>query len=149
MNIKKQALSKKFLLFFSTNIICFCIILFYRYVNDFEIKIPREEINTVRDLLTREIESIDQKYHVTFCGSYRRGEPSSSDIDILITHPNYVSETYVEEHKQNTSIITPSHSSQNARHLLDKIINKLFDVNFLTDTLAHGDKKFMVNLNYI
>lgn len=44
-----------------------------KYVDDFEAKIPREDVHMMRDLILKEIDSIDNKYHATICGSYRRG----------------------------------------------------------------------------
>ncbi len=42
-----------------------------------------------KDLISKEIEMIDQKYTTTVCGSFRRGADSSGDIDILVTHPRF------------------------------------------------------------
>lgn len=51
----------------------------------------------------------------TICGSYRRGEPDSSDIDVLICPPEGTEEI----------------------HILPKLIEELHDVCFLTDDLTH------------
>jgi DNA polymerase/3'-5' exonuclease PolX len=40
----------------------------------------------VEAILKREISKLDSKYNVTICGSYRRGLPTSGDIDVLLTH---------------------------------------------------------------
>lgn len=50
-------------------------------------------------------------------GSYRRGEESSGDIDVLL-------------------------KSSNAEDCLN-VVNKLKELKYITDTLALGDKKFM------
>ena len=42
-------------------------------MDDFEKQIPRDDMNLIGDLINREIESIDQRYRITLCGSYRRG----------------------------------------------------------------------------
>lgn len=106
-------------------------------------------MDMIKDLVTKEIVSIDSDYHVTMCGSYRRGADASNDIDILVTHPLFVSEEYEREHVNhtNTSRRSPSHSAFNSRSLLDRIISRLFEIKFLTDTLAHGDAKYMVKLD--
>ena len=64
-----------------------------------------------------------------------------------------MSETFESEHKAETKYhrarsLSPNHSRETCRQLLDKIIEKLFEKEFLTDTLSHGDVKFMVNLFY-
>ena len=87
---------------------------------------------------------MDKKYVATVCGSFRRGADSSGDIDLLITHPLYVSGSYVKENeelKSKKDLIV--HSKQSPKPLLDKIVNKLIRMNFITDTLAFGDTKYM------
>ena len=39
------------------------------------------------------IEGIDDEYEARVCGSYRRGATDSGDIDILLTHPGFTSES--------------------------------------------------------
>lgn len=43
----------------------------FRYFNDFEVKIPRSEIEQIEGILIREISALDPDYIVTICGSYR------------------------------------------------------------------------------
>jgi DNA polymerase/3'-5' exonuclease PolX len=93
-----------------------------------------------KDLILKEIEAIDTKYVATICGSFRRGLSASSDIDILITHPNYVSDTEITKSSKSKK----SESKSTARELLEKIINKLTDLKIICDSLAFGDTKFMV-----
>jgi hypothetical protein len=91
---------------------------------------------------------IDDKYIVHMCGSYRRGADFSNDIDILITHPNFISKSYAKAH--NISQDDEKYVIQykaSPRPLMDKIINKLTDLEFLNeDVIAYGDAKFMVNI---
>lgn len=63
------------------------------------------------------------------CGSFRRGATSSGDIDVLLTHPNYTSDS-----KKKTDY-------------LHKVVTKLVDTKYITDTLSHGDTKFMVSIS--
>lgn len=63
------------------------------------------------------------------CNSFKNylpGLPSSGDVDILLTHPNYTSQN---EPKKNPH--------------LKKVVEKLTQVGLITDTLSHGDTKFM------
>jgi len=45
-----------------------------KYVQDFEARIPRQEMDQINELLTQQIKSVDEKFSVTLCGSYRRGK---------------------------------------------------------------------------
>ena len=80
------------------------------------------------------------------------GAQFSNDIDVLITHPNYVSESYEAEHKTehtahgHSHSILPSNSKESSKNLLNNIVEKLFEKQFLTDKLSHGDVKFLVRI---
>lgn len=86
-----------------------------------------------------------KNYIVTFCGSFRRGADSSADIDILLTHNNYVSSGHAKENKDSRNkkdLIIDSEKS--AMELLERVVNKLIDIKFITDTIALGETKYMV-----
>uniref|UniRef100_A0A3B1K3W1 DNA polymerase n=1 Tax=Astyanax mexicanus TaxID=7994 RepID=A0A3B1K3W1_ASTMX len=72
-----------------------------------------------------ELEELDSEYIGTICGSYRRGAESSGDIDILLTHPDFTSE------------------SEKQPKLLHAVVEHLESIGFITDTLSKGDTKFM------
>ena len=57
-----------------------------KYFQDFEERIPRKEIEATEKILRSEIQRLDPDYEITICGSYRRGLPTSGDIDVLLTH---------------------------------------------------------------
>ncbi|XP_058788961.1 DNA polymerase beta-like isoform X2 [Phymastichus coffea] len=99
-----------------------------KYFDDFEKKIPREEIEEIESILKECITEMDNDFLVTICGSYRRGKKESGDIDILLAHPTYTSE--VKNKKKHTS-------------LLKAVIKQLEEENFITDTISHGEFKFM------
>ncbi|KAL4646569.1 DNA polymerase beta [Arapaima gigas] len=73
----------------------------------------------------RELKLLDPEYIGTICGSYRRGAESSGDIDILLTHPNFTSQ------------------SEKQPRLLHAVVEHLESLGFITDTLSKGDTKFM------
>lgn len=97
-----------------------------KHFQDFELRIPRQEISQIEQKATSLIKSLDDKYQITICGSYRRGLPTSGDVDILLTHDAYTSQTVKSQHFH-----------------LKKVVEKLQDSGLITDTLSHGDTKFM------
>ncbi|XP_012276350.1 DNA polymerase beta isoform X2 [Orussus abietinus] len=99
-----------------------------KYFDEFEKKIPRNEIIEIEKIIKHAINELDEQYVVTICGSYRRGKQESGDIDVLITHPSYTSED--KEEKKKCS-------------LLDRIINVLKKEKLITDTISQGETKFM------
>lgn len=85
-------------------------------------------------MVLKEAQEIDDKYILTVCGSFRRGGSSSNDIDILITHPTYTSET-----KRS-----PGSKKVDPKGLLEQIVNRLVEKGFVTDVLGFGQLKFAV-----
>ncbi|TMS03694.1 DNA polymerase beta [Larimichthys crocea] len=96
-----------------------------KYFEEFEKRIPRAEMEKMETLIIGELKEINTEYIGTICGSYRRGAASSGDIDILLTHPNYTSET------------------EKQPKLLHAVVEHLESIGFVTDTLSKGDTKFM------
>lgn len=98
----------------------------------------------LKDLIFGEIEKIDKNYIATVCGSFRRGAESSGDIDILLTHPNFVSSSHVKENKKSIfNLLEQNLISSDPKDLLKKIVDKLIEIDFITDSLAYGETKFM------
>lgn len=96
-----------------------------KYFEEFEKRIPRAEMEKMENLILGELTKIDTEYIGTICGSYRRGAASSGDIDILLTHPDYTSQT------------------EKQPKLLRAVVEHLESIGFVTDTLSKGDTKFM------
>ncbi|XP_023688038.1 DNA polymerase beta [Paramormyrops kingsleyae] len=96
-----------------------------KYFEDFEKRIPRAEMEKMEALILQELEVVDPEYIGTICGSYRRGAESSGDIDILLTHPNFTSQ------------------SEKQPKLVHDVVDHLESLSFITDTLSKGDTKFM------
>jgi len=96
-----------------------------KYYEDLKLKIPRNEIDSMKILLQNNINIIDKELIFEICGSYRRGLAESGDIDILVSHPKY---------KTNIS----------KQKFILKIVEKLKSINFIIDSLtAKGATKFM------
>ena len=49
-------------------------------------RIPRAEIEVIESAVKGVVAGLSSKYAATVCGSYRRGLPSSGDVDFLLTH---------------------------------------------------------------
>uniref|UniRef100_A0A5S6QJ12 DNA polymerase n=1 Tax=Trichuris muris TaxID=70415 RepID=A0A5S6QJ12_TRIMR len=59
-----------------------------KYRDEFLETIPRNEVAQLGRIVRDEVNSVDEHYVLELCGSYRREEPFSGDVDILITHPD-------------------------------------------------------------
>lgn len=96
------------------------------------------------------------------------GASSSYHVDVLLTHPSYVSSSLriKQEHKDNVkkeevkeepdtegpikmeidpSSLTDTVSKKHAGALLDSVVKKLIDDDFIKDTISFGGTKYLVN----
>lgn len=90
-----------------------------KYLDDFEERIPRSEIDIFSSMLDEIIFNLNDEIIYNICGSYRRGNVDSGDIDILISHPT------------------------NSKYLT-KIVKVLIDGGICIDHLTkNGNKKYM------
>jgi len=95
-----------------------------KYYDDLKQRIPREEIDIVKEIIQKELKKVNSKLLFEICGSYRRQNETSGDIDILISHPNYI-----DENKEF--------------NFLNDILKNLKKQQFIVDDLSKGNKKFM------
>lgn len=91
-----------------------------KYFGEFDLRIPRAEMDKHNVYIKEVFASIDKKYVVELAGSYRREEKDSGDIDVLITHPDDD-----VDHEGN----------------LTKIIDRFVKDKYITDIFAKGPKK--------
>lgn len=96
-----------------------------KYFQEFEQRIPRGEIEIYERLVRKSLDEIDGNIEMIIAGSYRRGAPTSGDVDILITQ------------EKTSSICLDDYT------LLDRVIKKLQKDKIITDVIGHGGKKFM------
>jgi DNA polymerase beta len=87
------------------------------HYEDFLERIPRPEMTAHSRFIKKTIKSLKLNIDTDIVGSYRRGEKSSGDIDVLLKSSD-----------PNDGLM---------------VINKLKEVGYITSTLALGDKKFM------
>lgn len=102
-----------------------------RYLEDFEMRIPRCDVEQYEKVLRQEIHRLDPQFKLTICGSYRRGQPECGDIDVLLTHPSFVSSKNSKEQKRSSTT------------LLKEVVNHLKNVSLVAETIALGDVKYM------
>jgi DNA polymerase/3'-5' exonuclease PolX len=96
-----------------------------KYYYDLQKKIPRKEIDDIKIILNKSIKKVDNDLLFEICGSYRRGTEESGDIDVLISHPKYI--TNIDE-----------------MGCLEKVVKELKKTNFVIDSLTFtGKTKFM------
>lgn len=96
-----------------------------KYTDDFELRIPRAEMQKHEKYIKEVIKGIDPSLVVEVVGSYRRGAKDSGDIDVLITHPNHNSN---EEEMEN---------------LLKRIVGVMNKGKYTYDAFALGNKKYL------
>jgi len=88
-----------------------------KYVKDIQTRIPRKEMLKHDEYLMNVVKSVDPSLKAVIAGSYRRGEPDSGDIDVLLTGTG------------------PS--------AIKAIVDKMQKDKYIVDILALGDKKCM------
>lgn len=95
-----------------------------KFYNEFQLRIPREEMERICGKIKGEIRKIDEDFVVEICGSYRRGKLDCGDIDLIITH------------KRPSSL----------KNILLLSIPKLHEAGILTHdfvSISHGSDKYM------
>lgn len=91
-----------------------------KYVNDFQLRIPRKEMDAHCKLIGECILSVDKSFDFQLTGSYRRMASSSGDIDVLITHKD---------------------DPENVEEMFKSIVDQLKKEGYITDVFAEGGKK--------
>uniref|UniRef100_A0AAQ5XJP2 DNA polymerase n=1 Tax=Amphiprion ocellaris TaxID=80972 RepID=A0AAQ5XJP2_AMPOC len=95
------------------------------YFEEFEKRIPRAEMEQMEVIKHLCVSYTFKGFYVDFSYTGILCAASSGDIDILLTHPNYTSQT------------------EKQPKLLHAVVDHLESIGFVTDTLSKGDTKFM------
>lgn len=95
-----------------------------QHLEDFEKRIPRDEIEQLETRLHAECNALDPNYQAVICGSYRRGAASSGDVDLLVCHKMYQT------------------LGKRPQGLLSRLVEGLRAAHIVTDTMSLGDTKF-------
>ena len=96
-----------------------------KYLEEFEKRIPRDEMDIINDILMNRVKGYDPTITSLICGSYRRNLPTSGDVDMIITHESYKNE------------------SKNQGDLLKNVVENLEETGIITDRISLGKTKFM------
>jgi len=95
------------------------------YYDDIRERIPRTEMERLEERIAGYVREVNGGLIYQICGSYRRGNATSGDIDIIISHPDYM---------ENIA----------KQRFLPKIVKRMSDDGFLVGHLTEkGDKKYM------
>lgn len=80
--------------------------------------IPRAEVSEIAQMIAAELEQVSPGCELTICGGYRRGKPSSGDVDLVFSH------------RTNPNAVTLVQ--------LNRLIDRLADRGLLTAELVGG-----------
>ncbi len=96
-----------------------------KYYEDLKERIPRKEIDKMKKIIEKNLKKLDKDLIFEICGSYRRGNEDSGDMDIIISNPKYM-------------------NNISEKNYLKKIVELLTEEEFIIDNLTeNGDKKYM------
>ncbi len=97
----------------------------FKYYEDLKERIPRKEIDDAKKKISKILKKIDKDCIFEICGSYRRGQETSGDMDVIISNPKYVKGI----------------SEQN---YLKRVVEMGVSEGFIIDHLTEkGEKKYM------
>lgn len=95
-----------------------------RYYEELLERIPRQEMEAHRDLLPTYLPAEMKRWETEIVGSFRRGLPTSGDIDMLIRVP-------------------PNITNQMAKTLLSAYVTRMKEAGYIEEVLALGEHKCM------
>lgn len=96
-----------------------------KYYEDLKERIPRSEIDSAKKKLAKIIKKVDKNCIFEICGSYRRGQESSGDMDVIISNPKFIKNIANENY---------------LKRVVEMCVTEGFIVDHLTEK---GDKKYM------
>ena len=103
-----------------------------KYYHDILDRIPRNEIEKIEKLLKKTVKKIDKDLEVIICGSYRRKQETSGDIDVLILHPKLTTQHVIDSFKSKD------------KNFLILLVQELTEQKILVDHLTeNGYTKYM------
>mmetsp|Transcript_12990 Transcript_12990/g.17611 ORF Transcript_12990/g.17611 Transcript_12990/m.17611 type:complete len:267 (+) Transcript_12990:1-801(+) len=112
-----------------------------KYYDDFLTRIPREEIECIGKSIKDVIHTINSDMVMEVCGSYRRGNPTCGDIDLLFTYGKYKdsskTEFEISSERPYGEVEESDHTS-----FLKNLIELLEWKGILTENLSFAKRKY-------
>lgn len=68
-----------------------------KYYDDFQEKIPREEVERIAAVVLRYANQIREGFHMVIVGGYRKGKTLCGDVDLVLSHPDEDATDHVVE----------------------------------------------------
>lgn len=93
------------------------------HYQDLRTRIPRSEIKKYETKLKKCIQTIDPEANICITGSYRRGETSSGDVDMLVSSPNTINMEVIVE-KLSSMVVGILAQGEKKSMLLTRLTNK-------------------------
>ncbi|KAK3325747.1 hypothetical protein B0H66DRAFT_136824 [Apodospora peruviana] len=59
-----------------------------KYYDEFQAKIPREEVESISNIILQHANEICKGFQMVIVGGYRRGKLASGDVDLVLSHPD-------------------------------------------------------------
>ncbi|TFB00145.1 DNA polymerase type-X family protein pol4 [Trichoderma ghanense] len=59
-----------------------------KFYDEFQLRIPRQETEAISSVILAHARRVDPGFQMTVVGSYRRGKPTSGDVDVVLSHPD-------------------------------------------------------------
>jgi len=59
-----------------------------KFYDDFQIRIPRAEVEKIAAVILEYANRFQEGYQMCIVGGYRRGQETSGDVDVILTHPD-------------------------------------------------------------
>ncbi|KAL0072589.1 hypothetical protein AAF712_000352 [Marasmius tenuissimus] len=92
--------------------------------SDLDEKIPRGEVEEMRDVVMEELKKLKPGCVSTITGGYRRGKPESNDVDIVISHSNLKS------------------GGEQIKGLCKELVKRLYEKGLVTHVMREPDRPF-------
>jgi len=116
-----------------------------KYSGKFETKIPRKIITRIYDLIYDIGRTINSNLIINICGSYRRGLPQSSDIDVLVTDTNLL---FKDDLNKSNSLYKFINGLKKAKLITDDITSEKVTTKYM-GFCRYGNKNYRIDIRLL
>lgn len=116
-----------------------------KYAGKFETKIPRKIITRIYDLIYATGRAFNPNLVINICGSYRRGLPQSSDIDVLVTDIDLL---FKEDLDKSSSLYKFIGALKKAKLITDDITSEKVTSKYM-GFCRYGDKNYRIDIRLV